>query len=107
MAPGDGFHVLDFLKQNPALSVIPVVMLSTSEDEDDVRQAYLLGASSFFMKPLGLPALKALLTKIHEYWSECEVPRVDDEGYAIETESRGRLGRRFSKPKRPDRSKRV
>jgi CheY-like chemotaxis protein len=100
MAPGDGFLVLDFLKQNPALSVIPVVMLSSSDDPDDIRQAYLLGASSYFVKPAGLRALRELAKKIHDYWVECEVPEVDAAGYAIATESRGRPGARFAKPKR-------
>src|SRR5688500_14545735 len=73
MSPGDGFHILEFLKETPALSVIPVVMLSTSTDADDIRQAYLLGASSYFVKPASVPEIRALLKKIHDYWSECEV----------------------------------
>ena len=100
MSPGDGFQVLEFLKGTPALSVIPVVMLSTSDDSDDIRQAYLLGASSYFVKPPGVQSLKELLKKIHDYWMECEVPEVDAEGYAVETNSRGRLGARYKKPKR-------
>ena len=100
MSPGDGFLILDFLQRNPALSITPVVMLSSSEDHDDIRQAYLLGASSYFIKPVGLRALKELAKKIHDYWAECEVPEVDAGGYALPTESRGRPGARFSKPKR-------
>ncbi len=46
MAPGDGFHLLEFIKNNPDLSVVPVVMVSDSAHPDDIRQAYLLGASS-------------------------------------------------------------
>src|SRR5687768_1711832 len=100
MPEGDGFHILEFVKKNPALSVIPVVMLSSSEDADDVRHAYLLGASSYLLKPNGLPALRALLKKVHDYWAECEVPEVDESGYALNTESRGKLGERYTKPKR-------
>src|SRR5688572_25354127 len=100
MSPGDGFHILEFLKNTPALSVIPVVMLSTSDDDDDIRQAYLLGASSYFVKPPDPEDLKALLKKIHDYWSECEVPQVDAEGYATATDSTGRLGARYTKPTR-------
>jgi CheY-like chemotaxis protein len=100
MADGDGFHILEFIKKNPALSVIPVVVLSSSEDQDDVRHAYLLGASSFLVKPAGLAALSALLNKVHEYWAECEVPQVDESGYALNTESRGKLGERYTKPTR-------
>ena len=100
MKPGDGFAVLEFLKNNPALSVIPVVMLSSSEDHDDIRQAYLLGASSYFVKPSDVADLKRLLKKIHDYWAECEVPQVDAEGYALKTNSIGRLGARFKRPQR-------
>ncbi len=98
MAQGDGFTLLEFLKDHPALSVIPVVMLSSSEDADDIRQAYLLGASSFLVKPHTLAGLKTLLRKVHEYWAECEVPEVDADGYAIATNSTGRLGARYKKP---------
>ena len=101
MSDGDGFAVLEFLKNNPAFSVIPVVMLSSSDDPDDVRHAYLLGASSFFTKPGSLKSLRELVRKIHEYWTDCEVPEVDLDGYALETSSKGKRGERFTKPTRP------
>ena len=100
MRPGDGFDLLDFLKQNPAMSVIPVVTLSASDDGDDIRHAYLLGASSYIVKPQTQEELQAALRKIHEYWMICEVPEVDASGYAVETDSRGKLGERFKKPMR-------
>ena len=102
MPGGDGFHILQFLKENPALSVIPVVMLSTSEDADDIRHAYLLGASSYFVKPSSIPALTELLEDIHNYWTKCEVPQVDADGYATDTDSYGKAGERYTKPKRPE-----
>ena len=101
MSDGDGFAVLEFLKNNPALSVIPVVMLSSSDDPDDVRHAYLLGASSFLTKPAFTKQLRELVRRIHDYWSDCEVPEVDVDGYAVETSSKGKRGERFTKPKRP------
>lgn len=101
MPDGDGFAVLEFLKNNPAFSVIPVVMVSSSDDEDDIRHAYFLGASSYLVKPPNLVALQALLKTIHAYWIQCEVPGVDIEGYALPTESRGKAGERFPIPKRP------
>jgi len=100
MSPGDGFHILEFLKGIPALSVIPVVMLSNSDDVDDIRQAYLLGASSYFVKPRNVSFLGDLLKTIHEYWLGCEVPEVDADGYALPTNSTGRLGARYKKPKK-------
>ena len=101
MFPKDGFHLLDYIKKHPALSIIPVVMLSSSQDPDDIRHAYLLGASSFFTKPGDLDSLGILLKKVHEYWAECQVPAVDIEGYALMTNSYGKPGGRYDKPTRP------
>jgi CheY-like chemotaxis protein len=101
MYPKDGFHLLDFIKKHPALSIIPVVMLSSSQDTDDIRHAYLLGASSFFTKPSDIASLSGLLKKVHDYWSECEVPGVDADGYALMTNSFGKAGSRYDKPVRP------
>ena len=100
MPDGDGFAILEFLKSNPTLSVVPVVLLSNSDDPDDVRQAYLLGANAYFVKPAGYLALEGLARRIHDYWAHGEVPHVDANGYAIETVSKGKLGERFSKPER-------
>jgi CheY-like chemotaxis protein len=100
MYPGDGFTLLQHIKKHPALSIIPVVMLSGSGDADDIRHAYLLGASSYFTKPGSPDALRALLRKIHDYWVECQVPAVDEDGYALMTSSVGKAGERFIKPER-------
>ena len=50
--PGvDGFEVLSWLKREPGLSKIPVVVLTSSEQMKDVNRAYELGANSFLVKP--------------------------------------------------------
>ncbi len=72
-------------------------MLSGSDDPDDVRQAYLLGASSFIVKPQGIHELEGIVQKLHYYWSECEMPLVDQSGHALATDSSGKLAERFSK----------
>jgi CheY-like chemotaxis protein len=98
MTPGDGFLLLDFIKKHPALSIIPIVMLSGSQDPDDIRHSYLLGASSFFTKPGDSAELTALIKSIHEYWSQCQVPAVNEEGYALKTDSTGKAGEPYPKP---------
>ncbi len=96
MPGGDGFEILAYLKQHPEILIVPVVMLSGSDDPDDVRQAYMLGASSFIVKPPGLDGLEGIVQKLHYYWSECEVPLTDDSGRAIVTKSAGKIGERFN-----------
>lgn len=98
MSPGDGFHLLSFIKKHPALSIIPIVMLSDSGDPDDIRHAYLLGASSYFTKPSNPADLTFLIKSIHEYWAKCQVPAVDKEGYALATNSTGKAGEPYPKP---------
>jgi CheY-like chemotaxis protein len=98
MAPGDGFLLLDYIKKHPTLSIIPVVMLSNSQDPDDIRHSYLLGASSFFTKPSNPVELTALIKSIHEYWSQCQVPAVNQEGHALKTNSMGKAGQLYPKP---------
>ena len=95
MPDGDGFEILSRIRSNKALSIIPVIMLSGSNDLDDIRQAYEFGASAYFVKPSRPEALEALVYKIHDYWSECEVPEVDDQGIAVMTISGGKASERF------------
>ena len=98
MPQGDGFAVLDFLKRNPAWAIIPTVVLSASADPDDIKKAYMLGASSFHCKPTALDGLVKLLDVVHDYWMTCEVPEVDVTGKQLETSSEGKLGERFPEP---------
>src|SRR5437879_6114874 len=48
----DGFEVLRWIRQQPGLNALRVVVLTSSEDIRDVNQAYRLGANSFLVKPL-------------------------------------------------------
>lgn len=94
--PGvDGFAVLEYLQQHPQSAVVPTVVLSSSRDNDDIKKAYFLGASSYHVKPSDPAALRALVKALHEYWMICEVPEVDVTGKQLKTESRHKLGERF------------
>jgi len=99
MPRGDGFSVLEFLKRNPAWAIIPTVVLSASDDSDDIKKSYMLGASSFHCKPIEFDSLVKLLSVVHNYWMTCEVPEVDLTGKQLETESEGKLGERFPEPR--------
>ena len=96
MPHGDGFDVLNFLKRNPQLSIIPVIIFSASADTDDIRRAYALGASAYLVKDQDPEGRKAQLRKLYEFFSACEVPEVNASGHARPTNSRGKLGERFS-----------
>jgi CheY-like chemotaxis protein len=94
----DGFGVLEFLKGNPEWAIIPTVVLSASQDRDDIKKSYMLGASSFHVKPYGFEELRRQLAILHAYWVTCEVPEVDVTGKQLPTDSGGKLGERFTQP---------
>jgi DNA-binding response OmpR family regulator len=98
MPNGDGFDVLEFLQNNPAWNVVPRLMFSSSDDADDVRTAYMLGASAYHIKPLALSDMEARMRSIVEYWAGSQVPPVDRTGRVLPTNSVGRLGARYPKP---------
>lgn len=52
MPKKDGREVLEEIKKDPNLRTIPVVILTTSEDEHDILRSYELQASSFITKPV-------------------------------------------------------
>lgn len=91
----DGFGVLEFLKKNPAWKIIPAVVLSASSDLDDIKKSYMLGASSYHVKPQNMDKLRQQLKVLYDYWMTCEVPEVDISGKQLQTESGGKLGERF------------
>lgn len=65
----DGRTVLQKLKSNDSTKSIPIIVLSSSEREDDVRRAYQLGANTYISKALLLDQISASLNIILEYWS--------------------------------------
>jgi CheY-like chemotaxis protein len=95
MPGADGFAVLEHLKKNPEWAVIPTVVFSSSNDRDDIKKSYMLGASSYHVKPNSSAELRRQLKVLHDYWMTCEVPEVDRTGRQLHTESHGKLGERF------------
>jgi len=65
-----GHEVLRIIKSDPQLKVIPVVVLSTSDSDDDVETTYQLGVNSYFSKPTEFLAYRRLLQDVERYWAE-------------------------------------
>lgn len=98
MPNGDGFTVLEFLKSNPEWKIIPTVVLTASADPDDIKKSYMLGASSYHVKPVDFGKCCKFLEALHAYWMLCEVPEVDSAGKLIITDAVGKLGERIPQP---------
>ncbi len=63
-----GLNVLAWIRQQPALKRLPVIMLTSSLLPDDINQAYDLGANSYLLKPPDLDSLVNLARTIDQYW---------------------------------------
>ena len=63
-----GFEVLAWLRDQPVLRRLPVVVLTSSGQLDDVNRAYDLGANSYLVKPVTTVALHDMVRAVHAYW---------------------------------------
>jgi CheY-like chemotaxis protein len=63
-----GFDVLSWLRSDGQFSKLPVIILTSSNHEIDVKRAYDLGASSYLVKPVGFDALVEVAKTIQSYW---------------------------------------
>lgn len=70
MPKKDGREALREIKSDPALRQIPVVVLTTSEAEEDIYRTYDLGANSFITKPVMFESLVRVMKDLGRYWFE-------------------------------------
>ena len=63
-----GHEVLTALKANEELSIIPVIVLTTSQQPADIRKAYDLGAASYILKPHDLEQFIRIAQSLYEFW---------------------------------------
>ena len=82
----DGFEVLRQVKTNESLKATPVVMLTSSQDERDVRESYRLGANAYVVKPVEFRKLAFVLQHLESFWIGINQPPPDQRATAVETE---------------------
>ena len=66
----DGREALKEIKADPNLRRIPIVVLTTSQAEEDVLRTYDLGVSSFITKPVAFESLVEIMRTLAKYWFE-------------------------------------
>lgn len=64
-----GLEVLEEIKKDPELKHLPVVILTTSERENDIVKSYESGACSFIRKPVKLSDFREALRQFELYWA--------------------------------------
>jgi CheY-like chemotaxis protein len=70
MPKKDGREALAEIKADPELRGIPVVVLTTSKDEEDIFRTYDLGVNSFITKPVTFTGLVEVMRTWQRYWFE-------------------------------------
>ena len=63
-----GREVLSIVKEDPALQMIPVVILTTSEAEEDVLRSYMQHANAYVTKPVDFDRFMAVVRSIDEFF---------------------------------------
>jgi len=66
----NGLEALSEIKTNPRLRRIPVIVLTTSAEEQDVVRSYDLGANSFITKPMDFAQFTDTIQQLGDYWLE-------------------------------------
>jgi chemotaxis family two-component system response regulator Rcp1 len=64
----DGRELLAEVKQDPELRLIPIIVLTTSEAEQDVRRAYKLHANCYLTKPLEMDTFMQKVRSVEDFW---------------------------------------
>lgn len=67
--PGiSGLEVLQQIRNDPQTHELPVVILSTSDEDSDKRQGYTIGANSYILKPVEFKRFVFVVERLAEYW---------------------------------------
>jgi CheY-like chemotaxis protein len=71
-----GMEVLKWMREQPALSTMVVVMLTSSQQRSDIEKACALGANSYLVKPSNPLELNEIVEGVKRYWLQLNHPTV-------------------------------
>ena len=66
--PGDGWEVIEWVRAQPKLELLPVVVFSGSDDPNHQKKALELGANAYHVKPQSFERFTATVQRICEFW---------------------------------------
>ncbi len=70
----DGLDVLKHIRQDPELRNLPVIILTTSQAEEDRIRSYAMGANAYIVKPVGFENFSEAVKTINLFWQLVELP---------------------------------
>lgn len=69
-----GLEMLNIIKKDPDLRMIPVVILTTSDDEQDIQTSFINGAAGYLTKPVTFDKFVQAIKIFNLYWTLSELP---------------------------------
>jgi CheY-like chemotaxis protein len=79
-----GLEVLEWMNENRDLAIVPTIVLSASNLEEDVRSAYHLGANTFFLKPSTFEELVETMRMVESYWKKALKVQPDERAVKVQ-----------------------
>jgi two-component system response regulator len=79
----DGLEVLRQVKSDENLKSTPVVMLTSSQHENDIRESYQRGANAYIVKPVEFRSFASVLQQIENFWMRINQPPPDRRAVAL------------------------
>jgi two-component system, response regulator len=70
----DGLQILERVRADPRTRLLPIVVLTSSDEERDIVRAYSLGANSYIRKPIDFGDFLAAIRDLHRYWLGLNTP---------------------------------
>jgi len=66
----NGFEILQRIRSNDKTKLIPVIVFTSSKEDQDITKSYLLGANSYVRKPIDSEKFTVVLQQIVSYWGD-------------------------------------
>lgn len=70
----NGIEFLQELRKDPKLAMTPVVVLTTSDEDQDRIEAYKLNVAGYILKPVTFSNFAEVMAALNKYWTLCEMP---------------------------------
>ncbi|ERT05476.1 response regulator [Lyngbya aestuarii BL J] len=69
-----GLEFLSELRSDPELKATPVIVLTTSDEDRDLVEAYNLNIAGYILKPVTFSKFASVISTLNQYWTLCEFP---------------------------------
>jgi two-component system response regulator len=73
-----GLEILKAVKENEHTKVIPVIVLTSSNEEPDIVACYKLGVNSYIVKPVNFESFSKAVVELGMYWMLLNIPPINE-----------------------------